>query len=562
MNQLIIELKETGQDFEFYPTTDEIIAKLTSDLTKFAEGNERGRHRASFDSVLDIGAGNGKVLRALKAAKWYWYGRKDEPRDIFSEFYAIEKSSILTGQLDPDVFVVGTDLAEQSLVSKRVDVTFCNPPYSEFHEWSQKIIRESASRLVYLVIPVRWKQSPDIQEALKFRGVEAKVIGEFTFENAEDRQARAVVNLIRIELPEEKDDAFDRFFDAEFGEMKRKFDFEKERDQHRAKEDTEARNEKEDARFRQVVVGPNYPDAMVALYNEAMDNIRRNYDAIARLDAELLREIGVTYETVLGSLKAKLSGLRALYWKELTSNLGTVTDRLCSKKRDALMTRLNQSGAVDFTVPNIHAVIVWVLKNANQYLDEQLIETFEQMVEKANVRNYKSNQRAWQYDRWRYEQEKPSHIALEYRMVLNYVGGILHGYSFERGLDESACNFIGDLLTVARNLGFPCTTNDPRLNRTGREAWTSGSKQIFYLSRAGDPLIEVRAFYNGNIHIRLNQKFALALNVEYGRLKGWLKSGQEAADELGDKTAAKFFNSHLQLGTSSLPMLAAASVAA
>jgi len=43
-----------------------------------------------------------------------------------------------------------------------------------------------------------------------------KTIGEFSFEDAEDRKARATVNLIRIELSTETDDAFDRFFDEQF----------------------------------------------------------------------------------------------------------------------------------------------------------------------------------------------------------------------------------------------------------------------------------------------------------------------------------------------------------
>jgi len=80
-------------------------------------------------------------------------------------------------------------------------------------------------------------------------------------------------------------------------------------------------------------------------------------------------------------------------------------------------------------------------------------------------------------------------------------------------------------------------------------------------------LFEVRAYQNRNCHLRLNQEFALALNVEYGRLKGWLKTAQDAKDELKsgdkqndtlvDKLAVKFFGSHLQLGQSSLPMLGA-----
>ena len=41
----------------------------------------------------------------------------------------------------------------------------------------------------------------------------------------------------------------------------------------------------------------------------------------------------------------------------------------------------------------IYAVIMWVIKNANLYIDSQLLETYELMVAKCNVVLYKSNQR-------------------------------------------------------------------------------------------------------------------------------------------------------------------------
>src|SRR5262245_45255648 len=56
--KLVEEIKNEDQDFEFYPTTDAIIAALKRDM-KAVDCKGRG-------SVLDIGAGNGKVLRSLK----------------------------------------------------------------------------------------------------------------------------------------------------------------------------------------------------------------------------------------------------------------------------------------------------------------------------------------------------------------------------------------------------------------------------------------------------------------------------------------------------------------
>jgi len=66
MNALISELKKENEDFEFYPTTDEIIFALIKNI-KGLEYSKKGYYskRFDFNSFLDIGAGNGKVLKAI-----------------------------------------------------------------------------------------------------------------------------------------------------------------------------------------------------------------------------------------------------------------------------------------------------------------------------------------------------------------------------------------------------------------------------------------------------------------------------------------------------------------
>jgi hypothetical protein len=211
---LINELKANGQDHEFYPTTKEILDAAIRDIKRHRD--EYGRE-TSIRSVLDIGAGNGKALQAFK-----------DGLDSVRELYAIEKSLILCSHMDEGIFIVGTDIMQQSLLSKTVDMIFCNPPYSDFEEWTVKIIREAASRLVYLVIPKRWKDSLLIQEAISFRDAVVKVVGNFSFEDAEDRKARAYVDLLRITYIDNKDDAFDSFFHAQFSELIEKFNGEME----------------------------------------------------------------------------------------------------------------------------------------------------------------------------------------------------------------------------------------------------------------------------------------------------------------------------------------------
>ena len=48
----------------------------------------------------------------------------------------------------------------------------------------------------------------------------------------------------------------------------------------------------------------------------------------------------------------------------------------------------------------------------------------------------------------------------------------------------------------------------------------------------GEPLVAVRAFKNQNLHMQFSQKLMLAINVEAGRLLGWLRSAEDAIEEL------------------------------
>jgi hypothetical protein len=110
-------------------------------------------------------------------------------------------------------------------------------------------------------------------------------------------------------------------------------------------------------------------------------------------------------------------------------------------------------------------------------------------------------------------------------------------------------------MTIGRNLGF--RTEDFQrqcLDYRGRREWRAGENRVFrcinMATKENVEMFDVKAFKNGNLHLRLNQDFILALNVEHGRLKGWLRTAQEAAEELKDPKAAKYFNSTLKLGGS------------
>lgn len=583
MNQLIQELKAADQDHEFYPTTNEIIDIWLAHLgVKRNTPRNRWDGPNKYESLLDIGAGNGKVLKAFKAACHRTRPADEGGGSYYTpyELFAIEKSPILCRELPEEVLVIGTDFEEQSLLSKTVDIVFCNPPYSKFEAWAEKIIRQSASKVIYLVIPQRWEQSVLIKDALKFREAKAEIIGQFHFNDAEDRTARAKVHLLFIKLADHEPDkkeipsAFAAFFNEQFGPLVNKF-AEQERQlkgkiKGESNEDDEteaydklAGNGGRQRPFANLKPGPNYPEQMVQYFNQEMAVLQKNYSLVNDLDVDLLREFEVSPARIMSCLYNRITTLRTEYWQELFSNLGAITDRLTASSRKDLLAVLQKHVQVDFTVGNILEVVVWVIRNTNQYIDSQLCKTYEIMVDKCNVKLYKSNQRTWQNAEWRYGKREinNTHYALDYRIVTHQVGGCNSGYFYhEKGLDERAGEFLGDLLTLARNLSFtPVEGQRDCLTRwQGAKNWIPGEKvEFWFTNKAGERelLFDVRAFKNRNLHLRLNQDFILALNVEHGRLQGWLRNVQEAVTELKDEKAAQFWNGTLKLGTTNPALL-------
>lgn len=142
MNSLVAVLKENDQDHEWYPTTETMIEVVKRHIPEDAS------------SILDIGAGDGRVLESLKEKCKY------------AKLYGIEVSSILIQAQHRDIIPLGTDLFEQNLSALPVDFIFCNPKYSEYEEWTCKIISEGYAERAFLVIPQRWKDSKLIEKDL------------------------------------------------------------------------------------------------------------------------------------------------------------------------------------------------------------------------------------------------------------------------------------------------------------------------------------------------------------------------------------------------------------
>ena len=115
-----------------------------------------------------------------------------------------------------------------------------------------------------------------------------------------------------------------------------------------------------------------------------------------------------------------------------------------------------------------------------------------------------------------------------------------------RGLTEHAFNLVRDIITVANNLGFACSDSP------GNYEWTSNKQHKIKLDD-GRTLVAVRAFKNGNMHLHFHPSVMLAINVEAGRLLGWIRDGQQAAEEFEAtakeaKQIEKIFGSSFRLG--------------
>lgn len=505
-------LKQNDEDLEFYPSTDEIIEKVVVDLIAVME-EYHGYSANKIKSILDIGAGDGRVLKAIQ--KSVLESDRHNPQ---LDLYAIEKAIYHLSNMPKDITVIGTDFEQQALADKPVGAIFCNPPYSEFDEWVLKIVREACTRYIYFVIPRRWRDNVDIKRALEIREGEVTSLGEFDFEDA-DRRARAKVEVIRIEFGYEHEDPFNSVIEDMMPELD-VFSIELEQEKDTVDRDVFAACQ-------------NLVDVLVDSYDRDMMAMLENYKSALRITAEILKELGVDKKGVLESIRLKIKSLKDKYWRTLFDEMGTITQRLATKQREAFLKSLSDKLTIDFTANNVYSILIWVSKWANDFFDQQLIELFKTMSNDSCVVRYKSNQRIWTNADWRYlrddEPNQPSHYRLEYRMVLSRGGISSSTWDYERqglnGLSASAFNLLKDLVTVANNLGF-ASSDSPRNYK-----WVSNQQNTLLLSD-GTPLVAARAYKNGNMHLHINPKVMLAINVEAGRLLRWIRNPAEACEEM------------------------------
>jgi len=624
------ELKSKSQDYEFYPTTHEIIEAMYWDLLGKKVGEETYRANGRYFTLLDIGAGNGKVFNVIKEIaqsqpllKERYKGNDGREfeytchrnlneryanRIFISKYMVIEKSQILLNMLPEEAIPIGTDFHENTLIDKRSDVVFCNPPYSEYVQWATKIIREANAKTIYLVIPQRWGNNKSIAQALKDRKAKVKIIGNFDFLNAEDRKARAKVSLVKIVLNSYKYrsdrhyrdkvniDPFDLWFENTF-----KIDAHKDNNEHESdcRKEKRQRDERNMKMKQALVSGDGLISVLVQLYNKDIEHLIGNYQSLSRLDQSIFMELGINVERLLSTFKEKIKGLKSLYWDELFNNLSEITNRLTFKSRKKLQEKLLENINIDFTESNIRAIVIWVIKNANQYFKAQMLDLYDTFTTEEGIRLYKSNQHFMKDDfRYSKNEKKLEKYALDYRIIFH---SYADSWDIENSrLSERQYDNIRDVITIAKNLGFSIDDNDFNTSRRYDKKFYYGEKNYIFFSPSskilkkgtktfegkieevyfhtnkpnenGEKVMEkggilyvydndnteewvqykigdfyyhqnriktendifctVKPYKNGNIHFQFNKKFIKKLNLEVGRLRGWLKDPKHAAKEM------------------------------
>lgn len=542
--QTLFALQEADQDLEWFPTTPEILQAINNDLLEISceqyrqggynNSNQNMRRcycsRENFrveeffiDSFLDIGCGDGRVFDFIKG--------NSRVRTIIKHRLGIEKADVQADNLIRNgVGLIGRDLFETVLLGKSFNVVFCNPPYSQFKLWIEKILKEARSEVFYFVIPERWQNDVNLKCLMEEKG-ELENLGSFDFLGA-DRAARAKVDLIKVspyKLKCKEKDPFDSWIEENIG----KFEVSEEHIKEAKQKEADRMAMQQNRADKAVVLCENY--------REDLNQLMQLFKSLASVNFRLLRQLGLDKAKILEIVKSDIQALKRRYWHQAFDALQPISSRLTNKTREKLLDSIKWFADLDFNEGNIKTIIVWVIENYNKYVKEQVLQAFEDFTGFDCVRAYKSNDK-WFNGGWYYNnKDMPEKYAIEYRVVCRC--------PLSRYQHDLHKNKISDLAVIAENLGF---------KNLGVTEFVQDGKKRYCKNDAGEVIFEYKLFQNGNAHVKMNQKFCKAFNLEVGKLKNWLHEPEDVAREfdVSMEEAAQMWNKgSLQLISKSSPLL-------
>lgn len=548
--QLVKELKANGEDFEFFPTSDEQLHTISEHMKQlFAKYEVTNRYDTPI-KLLDIGAGDGRCLTALSRTMAEIDSRK------VVKLLAIEKATTqIKDYASKDIVLLGTEFWETNFISKQTDIGFSNPPFSEFSLWIQTILGQLSFKAFYAILPRRWRNDEAIKDVIKRRNItNVDIIAESDFYEAE-RAARTNVDLVCFYFGEDestverkrkvRDDykpmlgvrgkcSFQLFIENELGLVQTHSETTNKFNELQEKERIRAEMAQEGTRSNELVKSEGVLAALLEHYEQDMQQILEQYKNISKIDSSLLAELGVKYDAIRESVKEKLFGMRNLYWNLLFTHLTPISSRLTTNFKNQLLTTLNNN-ALDFTMKNALYIVDFAITYANNLVEDSLISVFRDLSCESSIkRYYRSNERMYN-DRWRHnntEDYKQCKILLDYRFIYSSWGNF-GNYDWQRGLNESARDFTHDLLVVMRLLGYGnlYLTEDISTMTQGDKLSIRGTgpegKEL--------DLVQVRYYANGNRHIKINTEAMARFNTTVSRLLGWVRNREEYQEETGSE---------------------------
>lgn len=571
INKTIKHLKNNGQDFEFYPTTQEILELIKIDMFNSFTTTKRDKFFIKHNSsepkiyetglflkncndnhieILDVGAGDGNALNNLgdflNGNKFndesYW---RDLPENEYLNYNtdnyqikvcknAIEKSHILTSEYKTNrIRFVGADFFELDLQNKKYDVIFSNPPYSIYKSWISHLLSNIFGKpIIYLVIPTSWKTDERIVSLLSIKnGFNCKTLGIFNFKNAE-RIANVEVDILKIEVIEEKNNIKDdiiKLFESNFKRTDSEILIEQD-----SKHNSNINEFKND-----------YANFLFNEYNKEIETLNKSLIEISYVSLPSLQEIfGMNLQGIILKYNELRKKIKHQYWNKIIQKVCLIEKRMIKKYRDNLMESIIDK-SLDFNLSNIYFIISEVIKISSENLNKQTLDVYNSLLLSSPVEKYKSNKRMFVDNNVVLKDER---IKLTPRIVIengrwkkalevNYkdeVTGFLSSYFKEK---------LSDLMIVFKNIGFDSSFN------LDTETWIAGKNKLIkglYLN--GEIiLMEVKPFLNGNVHIKLNKELLLKFNVIKGLLEGWINNVSEIIDEfdIDENTAIKLMQDHI-----------------
>jgi hypothetical protein len=547
-------LQEAGEDMDWYPTTQEIMEAMKKDIWNYLKnhehdsGSQRRHHenieiRTFYDdnnkhqttlnigTFLDIGAGDGRVLDFFGA----------------DQKYGIEVARAQADDLiRRGVFIIGRNYWDVTLIDQDYSLIYSNPPFSQFEQWVNKLLRECNFCLLYLVMPIRWKNQPEITKELE--RYEATVVGEYDFSKA-DRKARGKVNLVRVNAPWVKDEEahskyrYQQTVENAFDRWVREYiaDFEEKADRPWEEEEEQA-----------VDLKKSPIDQLIADYEREKADLGAAFTAIGKLDPEIIKLMGQDKASMMEIIKKSIAGLKSKYWRVAFDKLDPVRTRMTQKTRDEIFRKIREFNLLDFNADNIYSIAVWIINNTNVGILEQIGEVFDGLTSKEFIEEYKSNKH-WTKSDWRHTERDwkyknlPSRwkLGLDYRIVVgthNY-----NGYSY-----MGRYTIVDDFIVICQNLGFPISPTykpDYELHQTEQEFYTFDGELAFTMR-----------YYTGNknAHLKINKKLLMKFNVEVAKIRKWMSDPDDVAEEynIPKDEAAMLWNTGLALlGTSDVKMI-------